>query len=97
MTVKSSGVSVVEDIYIQNYPVHCFSVSGTGLTMQNIVLNNTAGNAPNNRSGGLAAAHKSVEPVSEPPLADIRNRKCFTDLRDSSDGFDFSSSTNVRH
>lgn len=27
--------------------------------MENIILNNTAGNAPNNRSGGLPAAHNT--------------------------------------
>lgn len=57
---KAVGNSVIKDLYIQNYPTHCFSISGsTGLLLENIVLNNTAGNAPNNRSGGLAAAHNT--------------------------------------
>lgn len=54
------GSSVIKDLYIQNYPVHCFEISYcVGLVMENIVLNNSAGNAPNNRSDGLAAAHNT--------------------------------------
>lgn len=57
---KAIGNSVIKDLYIQNYPTHCFSISGSnGLLMENIVLNNTAGNAPNARSSGLAAAHNT--------------------------------------
>ncbi|KAK5675681.1 hypothetical protein LTS10_011781 [Elasticomyces elasticus] len=57
---KLLGNSVVKNLYIQNYPTHCFSISGSaGLIMENIVLNNTAGEAPNDRSGGLAAAHNT--------------------------------------
>ncbi|KAK3075334.1 hypothetical protein LTR53_001403 [Teratosphaeriaceae sp. CCFEE 6253] len=57
---KALGNSVVKNLYIQNYPTHCFSVSNSaGLIMENIVLNNTAGNAPNARSGGLPAAHNT--------------------------------------
>ena len=54
------GNSVIRNLYIQNYPTHCFSITGcVGLTMENIVLNNTAGNAPNSKSGGLPAAHNT--------------------------------------
>lgn len=57
---KAIGSSVIKNLYIQNYPTHCFSISGSdGLLMENILLNNTAGNAPNNRSDGLAAAHNT--------------------------------------
>lgn len=57
---KALGSSVISDLYIQNYPTHCFSISNcAGLVMENIVLNNSAGNAPNNRSDGLAAAHNT--------------------------------------
>jgi polygalacturonase len=57
---KLLGNSIVKDLYIQNYPTHCFSISNSaGLVLENIVLNNTAGNAPNNRSGGLPAAHNT--------------------------------------
>ncbi|KAL9094638.1 MAG: hypothetical protein Q9165_003198 [Trypethelium subeluteriae] len=58
--VKLLGSSVIQDLYIQNYPVHCFSISNSaGLILENITLNNTAGNAPNNRSDGLPAAHNT--------------------------------------
>jgi len=57
---KLLGSSTIRDLYIQNYPTHCFSISGcVALVMENIVLNNTAGAAPNNRSDGLAAAHNT--------------------------------------
>lgn len=55
-----TGASFVQNLYIQNYPVHCFSVTGClGLTMQNITLNNSAGYAPNAMSNGLPASHNS--------------------------------------
>ena len=54
------GNSVIKDLTIQNYPVHCFDISHcTGLVVTNILVNNTAGNAPNARSDGLQAAHNS--------------------------------------
>ncbi|ORY19440.1 polygalacturonase precursor [Clohesyomyces aquaticus] len=57
---KVNGNSVIKDLYIQNWPVHCFSISNcNNLSIFNITLNNTAGYAPNNRSNGLAAAHNS--------------------------------------
>ncbi|OAL04377.1 polygalacturonase precursor [Phaeosphaeriaceae sp. SRC1lsM3a] len=57
---KVLGNSSVHDIYIQNYPVHCFSISNSaGIDIYHITLNNSAGYAPNDRSNGLAAAHNS--------------------------------------
>ena len=57
---KVTANSVIKNLYIQNYPVHCFSISDcANVLMENIVLNNTAGNAPNAISGGLPAAHNS--------------------------------------
>ncbi|CAD0111392.1 unnamed protein product [Aureobasidium uvarum] len=57
---KAIGKSVVKNLVIQNYPVHCFYISGSdGLVVENILLNNTAGEAPNSRSNGLAAAHNT--------------------------------------
>ncbi|KAL6702862.1 hypothetical protein ACN47E_000889 [Coniothyrium glycines] len=57
---KVLGSSSVHDIYIQNYPVHCFSISNSaGLDIHHITLNNSAGYAPNNRSNGLPASHNS--------------------------------------
>jgi polygalacturonase len=61
----------IKDLYIQNWPVHCFDVTGCDLvTITGLTLNNSAGDAPNSISKGLPAAHNS-------------------------DGFDFSSSTNM--
>lgn len=57
---KLIGNSIIENLYIQNWPVHLFTITGAvGLTIQNLVLNNTAGDAPNAASGTLAAAHNS--------------------------------------
>lgn len=57
---KANGASTIKDLYIQNWPVHCFYISNSnGLNIYNITLNNEAGDAPNNRSNGLAAAHNS--------------------------------------
>lgn len=52
--------SVIKNLYIQNWPVHLFTITGAdGLTIQDLVLNNTAGDAPNAASGTKAAAHNS--------------------------------------
>ncbi|OCK75136.1 glycoside hydrolase family 28 protein [Lepidopterella palustris CBS 459.81] len=57
---KIYGTSAIKNLYIQNYPVHCFSISNcANLTISNIALNNAAGNAPNSRSAGLPAAHNT--------------------------------------
>lgn len=57
---KVLGNSSVHSLYIQNYPVHCFSISNSaGLDIHHITLNNSAGYAPNSRSNGLPAAHNS--------------------------------------
>ncbi|KAG9192624.1 polygalacturonase [Alternaria panax] len=57
---KVLGKSSVHDIYIENYPVHCFSITNSaGLDIHHITLNNSAGYAPNNRSNGLPASHNS--------------------------------------
>ncbi|SPQ25674.1 27339075-7534-4851-a438-cd15d811421d [Thermothielavioides terrestris] len=57
---KVTGGSVIKNLYIRNWPVHLFSISGCAdLVFQDLVLNNTAGDAPNSRSNGLPAAHNS--------------------------------------
>ncbi|KAF4626252.1 hypothetical protein G7Y89_g11909 [Cudoniella acicularis] len=57
---KVTANSVIKDLYIQNYPVHCFSISScSDFVITNIQINNTAGNAPNAISDGLAAAHNT--------------------------------------
>jgi len=51
---------VITNLNIQNWPVHCFDVTGcTGLVINNLHMDNSAGNAANSASGGLAAAHNS--------------------------------------
>lgn len=51
---------VVKNLKIKNWPVHLFSISGcSNVDMYDLHLDNSAGNAPNNRSNGLAAAHNS--------------------------------------
>ncbi|OBT46724.1 hypothetical protein VE00_02620 [Pseudogymnoascus sp. WSF 3629] len=60
VVVKNTVDSVISNLNIKNWPVHCFTISGgSGLTLSNINLDNTAGNAPNSVSNGLAAAHNS--------------------------------------
>jgi polygalacturonase len=52
--------SVISNLNIQNWPVHCFDITGcNGLTVTGIKLDNSAGNAPNSASGGKPAAHNS--------------------------------------
>jgi polygalacturonase len=57
---KMVGKSVVRNLNIVNYPVHCFYVTGAqGLLMENITLDNRMGDAPNSRSEGRAAGHNT--------------------------------------
>jgi polygalacturonase len=51
---------VIQNLYIQNWPTHCFDVTGCdGLTITGLTLNNSAGDAANSASDGKAAAHNS--------------------------------------
>ncbi|TVY50463.1 Polygalacturonase [Lachnellula cervina] len=57
---KMTGGSLIKLLHIKNWPVHLFSISGSSdLTLRDMILDNSAGDAPNNRSNGLAAAHNS--------------------------------------
>jgi polygalacturonase len=57
---KVTANSVIKDLNIINYPVHCFSISScSNVIIDNINLDNSAGNAPNNVSNGLPAGHNS--------------------------------------
>lgn len=48
------------NLNIQNYPVHCFDITGGDtITLSNIRLDNSAGNAANSASDGDPAAHNS--------------------------------------
>ncbi|KAL4995816.1 putative endopolygalacturonase D [Aspergillus recurvatus] len=52
--------SVVANLNIQNWPVHCFDIENTeSLTLSGITLDNSAGDEPNDSSDGDAAAHNS--------------------------------------
>jgi polygalacturonase len=52
--------SVIKNLHIKNWPAHLFSIGGSSnLTVRDLVLDNSDGDAPNNRSKGLAAAHNS--------------------------------------
>lgn len=56
MTAGSS----IQNLHIQNWPTHLFSISSCAdLSMHNMFLDNSAGDAPNARSNGLPAAHNS--------------------------------------
>jgi polygalacturonase len=51
---------LIKNLYIQNWPVHCFDITGsTGVTITGLTLDNSAGDAPNAASSGLPAAHNS--------------------------------------
>lgn len=60
MKVQITNHSTMKDLYIQNYPSHGINVAGVlNSTIQNIILNNSLGDAPNAISKGLSAAHNS--------------------------------------
>ena len=51
---------VITNLNIQNWPTHCFDVTGCdGLTITGLTLDNSAGDEPNSASGTKAAAHNS--------------------------------------
>jgi len=57
---KMIGGSVIDNLTIQNWPTHLFSISSCDqLIIRNLYLNNSAGDAPNAISNGLAAAHNT--------------------------------------
>lgn len=58
--IKNTDHATISDLYIQNWPVHLFYVTANEyLSISNLVLNNSAGDAPNAISDGLAAGHNS--------------------------------------
>ncbi|KAJ6537741.1 glycosyl hydrolases family 28-domain-containing protein [Mycena capillaripes] len=60
IVLKTTGKSLLQNLHIQNWPVHCFEItSASGTTITGLTLDNSAGNAPNSASGGLPAAHNS--------------------------------------
>ncbi|OJJ04800.1 hypothetical protein ASPVEDRAFT_892741 [Aspergillus versicolor CBS 583.65] len=60
IVLKHLTNSVVSNLVIQNWPVHCFDIENTeSLTITGLTLNNTAGDEPNDASDGDPAAHNS--------------------------------------
>lgn len=58
--VKNVKNGVIKNLNIQNWPTHCFYVSGAaGLTMSGLTMDNSAGDAANSLSDGDPAAHNS--------------------------------------
>ncbi|PMD41591.1 glycoside hydrolase family 28 protein [Hyaloscypha variabilis F] len=50
----------ISNLNIQNWPVHCFDITGAdGLIITGLTLDNSAGDASNSASDGKAAAHNS--------------------------------------
>lgn len=57
---KATLGSVIQNLHIKNWPTHCFSITScSDLTFRNLYLDNSDGDAPNNRSNGLPAGHNS--------------------------------------
>jgi len=60
IVAKDLTNAVFQNLNIQNWPTHCFDVTGGDtITFANIVLDNSAGDASNSKSGSKAAAHNS--------------------------------------
>jgi len=60
IVVKKTYNSVITNLNIRNWPVHCFSIgTSRNLTLSGLDLDNSEGDAPNPASGSLAAAHNS--------------------------------------
>lgn len=58
--IKHAHNMSISGLNIQNWPTHCFYINGAqDLTMEDIVLDNSAGDAPNELSGDLPAAHNA--------------------------------------
>nr|XP_036586268.1 endo-polygalacturonase [Colletotrichum truncatum]KAF6796675.1 endo-polygalacturonase [Colletotrichum truncatum] len=60
IVVKKTSNAKILNLNIQNWPVHCFSITGnTDLKIAGLTLDNSAGDKPNSKSGGKPAAHNS--------------------------------------
>jgi polygalacturonase len=75
--VHNTAYATISGLNIENWPTHCFYMTGNQhLTARDILLNNTAGDAPNSASGGKPAAHNSdgfdVGASDHVTLSDIR-------------------------
>ncbi|KAF7289489.1 Polygalacturonase 3 [Mycena chlorophos] len=60
IVLKTTGTSLLQNLHIQNWPVHCFEItSASGTTITGLTLDNSAGNAPNSASDGDPAGHNT--------------------------------------
>lgn len=60
IVIKNTSYATVRDLTIMNWPTHLFyATANEHLDFHNLLLNNSAGDAPNAASDGLAAAHNS--------------------------------------
>ncbi|KAI0146925.1 glycosyl hydrolases family 28-domain-containing protein [Xylariaceae sp. FL1272] len=60
IVLKKMYSSKVTNLNIKNWPVHCFYINGNeDLTISGLTLDNSDGDAANDASDGLAAAHNS--------------------------------------
>lgn len=60
MKVQITNHSIMKDLYIQNIPSHGINLAGVlDSTIQNIIVNNSLGDAPNDISNGLSAGHNT--------------------------------------
>ncbi|KAH6657882.1 endopolygalacturonase [Truncatella angustata] len=60
IVVKKVYNGKITNLNIQNWPTHCFYISGVqGLEVTGLTLDNSAGDEPNSASGTKAAAHNS--------------------------------------
>ena len=56
IALKTTSTSIVENVHIQNWPLHCVEItSASSTTITGLTLNNTAGNVANSASDGLSA------------------------------------------
>lgn len=60
IVLKNVEDSMVKDLNIRNWPVHCFYINYVdNTTISGLTLDNSAGDAPNAASDGLPAAHNT--------------------------------------
>lgn len=60
IVVKKTTNAKILNLNIKNWPVHCFNIiDNEHLTISGLLLNNSAGDKPNSKSGGKPAAHNS--------------------------------------
>lgn len=60
VTLMNVRQSTISNVYIQNYPCHGFYLNNcSGIVIDGLTMNNTAGDQPNSASKGLPAGHNT--------------------------------------